>query len=89
MNALIDGAVIASREQLHDTLAQQLAFPAHYGRNLDALYDCLTDLTEDVELRLVHREELFAHLGVYADVLQALLRDACAENPRLHFTMEG
>ncbi len=88
MNALIDGAIIETREQLHDTLAQQLSLPEYYGRNLDALFDCLTDLSEDTELRLVHGEELFAHLGVYADVLCALLRDACGENPHLHFIVE-
>jgi len=88
MTALIDGAAIETRDQLHDALARQLSFPAYYGRNLDALFDCLTDLNEDTELLLVHADALFAHLGVYADVLQALLRDACEENPHLHFTAE-
>ena len=87
MAALIDGAAIETREQLHDELAEQLALPEYYGRNLDALFDCLTDLREDTELRLAHPEELFAHLGVYADVLQAVLRDACAENPHLLFEL--
>ena len=88
MNVLIDGAAIETREQLHDALARQLALPEYYGRNLDALFDCLTELREDAELRLVRRDELFAHLGVYADVLQNVLRDACEENPHLHFIVE-
>lgn len=88
MNALIDGAAIETREQLHDALARQLSFPAYYGRNLDALFDCLTDLAEDTELRLVHTDALFAHLGVYADVLQTLLQDACEENPHLYLITE-
>ena len=88
MYALIDGALIETREQLHETLARQLAFPEHYGRNLDALFDCLSDIHEDSELCLVHAEELFAHLGVYADVLRAVLRDACEENQHLRFVSE-
>jgi len=88
MNALIDGAAIETREQLHDALSRQLSFPDYYGRNLDALFDCLTDLAEETELRLVRRDELFAHLGVYADILQNVLRDACAENPHLHLITE-
>lgn len=88
MYALIDGAVIESRGDLHDALARQLSLPEWYGRNLDALYDCLTDVSEDTELVLRHGEELFAHLGVYADVLQTMLRDACDENPHLRFTRE-
>ena len=88
MNALIDGAAIETREQLHDALARQLSFPDYYGRNLDALFDCLTELREDAELRLVRRDELFAHLGVYADILQNVLRDACEENPHLRLITE-
>ena len=53
MTALIDGAAIETRDQLHDTLARQLSFPAYYGRNLDALFDCLTDLTEDTEAAVI------------------------------------
>ena len=88
MTALIDGAAIKTREQLHDALARQLSFPDYYGRNLDALFDCLTDLAEETELRLVRRDELFAHLGVYADILQNVLRDACEENPHLRLITE-
>ncbi|OBR64171.1 hypothetical protein A7K91_11600 [Paenibacillus oryzae] len=37
----IYGAAIANAEQLHQQLAKQLAFPAWYGNNLDALWDML------------------------------------------------
>ena len=30
---------------MHDELATRLEFPGYYGRNLDALNDCLRDLT--------------------------------------------
>jgi len=36
-----------SKEALHEYLAKRLAFPSYYGKNLDALYDCLTDIHED------------------------------------------
>lgn len=88
MYALIDGAAVRSRDELHDALARQLSLPAYYGRNLDALFDCLTELREECEITLRDPERLFAALGVYADVLQAVLRDAAAENPRLRFTLE-
>ncbi len=87
MIATIDGALIGNRDALHDALIGQLALPEWYGRNLDALYDCLTDLAEDTEIRILRRDELFAHLGVYADVLQSVVRDACENNPLLHLTI--
>ena len=35
---------LKSRESMLKTIAQTLDFPAHFGGNLDALYDCLTDM---------------------------------------------
>jgi RNAse (barnase) inhibitor barstar len=34
----------STREAMLKAVAAGLAFPAHFGANLDALYDCLTDL---------------------------------------------
>jgi len=33
-----------SKQDVLDTLARSFLFPAHFGKNLDALYDCMTDL---------------------------------------------
>ncbi|QIL82382.1 barstar family protein [Diaphorobacter sp. HDW4A] len=32
-----------SKQDILDLIAQQFMFPAHFGKNFDALYDCLTD----------------------------------------------
>ncbi|WP_211357244.1 barstar family protein [Nocardioides rubriscoriae] len=42
--AHVDGAHVATAPELHDALAAALGFPDWYGRNLDALHDCLGDL---------------------------------------------
>lgn len=33
-----------SKQEVLDMLAAQYTFPAHFGKNFDALYDCMTDL---------------------------------------------
>lgn len=33
-----------TKDALHDELSRALAFPSYYGRNLDALNDCLSDV---------------------------------------------
>ena len=33
-----------SKQEVLDGIAQSFLFPAHFGKNLDALYDCMTDL---------------------------------------------
>ncbi len=32
-----------SKQDILDLIAQQFYFPAHFGKNFDALYDCMTD----------------------------------------------
>ena len=33
-----------SKQEILDMIAAQYTFPAHFGKNFDALYDCMTDL---------------------------------------------
>lgn len=40
----IDFKGLKSRESMLKAVAAALGFPPHFGVNLDALYDCLTDL---------------------------------------------
>ena len=32
-----------SKQEALESIARQFTFPAHFGKNFDALYDCLTD----------------------------------------------
>jgi len=80
-------AGLQTKAELLSYLARKLDFPYYFGRNWDALADCLHDLSwlEDVAIRLVHAdvplkepEEQASYLGI--------LRDAVASweenNPR-------
>lgn len=77
----LDGLELRSVETVHDRFAQALALPEYYGRNLDALFDCLTDSRTLVTVRLLHREALEDRLGRRGRALVRLLRRAAAENP--------
>ena len=52
----LDGNLLADAAKVHDYLKEMLEFPEYYGSNLDALYDCLTDL-EDIEITINLPEE--------------------------------
>lgn len=39
---LLSGETVRSLDVLYDEIARQLAFPEHFGRNLDALWDVLS-----------------------------------------------
>ena len=49
----LDCRAILSREALHGALARTLDLPEWYGRNLDALADCLGDIAAETELHMV------------------------------------
>ena len=82
---ILDGASMESREALHDQLQNRLPLPAWYGRNLDALYDCLTDCPEPLTILLRNEPAARISLGTYGEKLFRVLEDAAGENPRLCF----
>ena len=75
----IDCTGISDARQLHEILARTLAFPGWYGRNLDALYDCLTALREDTVITLYGTQSL----GRWEKPFLRVLEDASRENLRL------
>lgn len=83
MRFVLDGARIADRAALHRALAEGLRFPEWYGGNLDALHDCLTDISKPVEIEIRNTRALEAALGGYARAFRRALTDSAAENENL------
>lgn len=72
---------------LHNYLRSVLALPVYYGANLDALYDCLTELDAATELVVPAVIADEAHLGWYGEQLLQVLQDAAEENEALTVTI--
>ena len=70
----LDGNLI--KEQGHDYLMEALSLPEYYGKNLYALYDCLTEM--ECEIELINASE------VDDDILETF-KDAANENNLLKF----
>lgn len=80
---VINCAAIDSREALHRIFADALSFPEWYGRNLDALYDCLTGISVQTQVRLLDWEIAEARLGKYGLSAKNVIAKAAFQNPRL------
>lgn len=80
---VVDCGTIETRAGLHAALADALNFPAWYGKNLDALHDCLTALGIDTALVLQNWSAAESRLGPYAARTAKVLAHAAGENPRL------
>lgn len=83
-NVIIDFTDITSEQQLHTLLADKLSFPEWYGCNLDALFDCLTDLSEETAITFVNSNTPDVSPDVRIELLLQVFQDAAEENNHLH-----
>ena len=84
---VLDGARMTDRKALHDYLQEALPLPAWYGRNLDALFDCLWEIGP-CTVRLTNAAALRASMGDYGDALIRVFRDAADDEPFFFFETE-
>lgn len=83
----IDCAELETANDFHNALAQALEFPDYYGKNLDALYDCLTEVDTEQELILDNWHQLEYRLKDYSGKALFVFHEACLENENLTVTL--
>ena len=86
MSIILNCENLTQRGQAHQYLAQMLDFPDYYGKNLDALFDCLTGLG-DCTIILDGGADLSRNGGYGAKVLK-VLEEAALANPRLRLEIQ-
>ena len=72
MKYILDGKKMVSRKEAHEYLKETFGFPEYYGENLDALHDCLTEMT-DVEVEFLNTDDMLEALGKYGEKLFQVL----------------
>ena len=75
---------ICTVRALHIYLAYKLELPAHYGKNLDALYDALCETSEDTKIVLAG-VPAGNEMAAYVPRLERMLSDAAQENGHMCF----
>ena len=76
MRATINAKRITDKESLHTLLRQKLSLPSDCGKNLDAVFDVLTDPGKDRIITIKHEALLRERLGDYAERFLRMLEDA-------------
>lgn len=87
MAIILEGSAMTDRAAAHSHLAQRLELPTYYGRNLDALYDVLTDIGTETEIILNDPGVVVELMGKYGEALLSTMQEAAEENPKLIVTL--
>ena len=83
-NVSLDAKKMVEKEKMHDYLAKKFDLPEHYGRNLDALFDCLCEINEPTPIKLKNENALDS---ATKESLIQLFHDVCNENELVKFEL--
>ena len=88
MKYVIDLNGVTTRQQFQELVVQSLPCPEYFGRNLDALYDVMTEWNEPTEIVFLQFQEFTHQMPGYAEAVENLCMDAMAENENVSVTFE-
>jgi len=72
----------------HEYLRAAFGFSDYYGMNLDALYDCLTEIDHDVTIMMPAQGDIHEALGDYGLRLLRVFTDAAEYNGHLNIRFQ-
>ncbi|MBQ4347538.1 MAG: barstar family protein [Firmicutes bacterium] len=79
---------MTDRTATHEYLKDKLALPDYYGKNLDALYDLLTEPGFSTQITICFKKDMELQLGSYGRALLDTLLDAAQKNPSFSVNIE-
>lgn len=89
MKCSVDFTNIRSYADIHGGLKKSLYLPEHYGENLDALYDSLTDMVEDDMVIVIKSfDRVTALSNDYAEKMLAVFRAVKDFSGSLHMSFD-
>jgi ribonuclease inhibitor len=82
---IIDGRMMTSKNAVYTHLDRIFSFPSHFGNNLDALWDVLTEENEATIIHFKHTEVLTKHLEDYGKKLLKVFKNL--EQKKANYTI--
>lgn len=91
---VLDGALLRTKAELMDSIASEFSFPGDWGRNWDAMSDCLQDLSwikkrvayllliDNAEMLLAQAE---ADINTFIEILEEVGAAWASDNPAVAF----
>ena len=83
-SVILDAKKMLKKEKMHEYFAKKFDLPEYYGKNLDALFDCLCEINEPTLIKLKNENALDKSTK---ESLVTLFLDICAENEMVKFEL--
>lgn len=80
---IFEAAKMTDKASALEHIAKKLNFPDYFGKNFDALNDCLTDISEETEISFDDISLFKSNLGISADMILKVLNHAAKQNGAL------
>lgn len=88
-NYVLDMKNVNSRDDFHNLVAREMDFPSYYGKNLDALWDLLTE-ENGVSVLIMNANKLEENLGDYGkSILRLFSEFGQIEGNKVDFIYSG
>ena len=81
----LDGRMMLTRSSAYDYMNRVFQFPDYFGKNLDALADCLSELNEEAIVIFINRHDMLEALEGYGEKILDVFRDVSAEGGTFTF----
>jgi len=90
MKYILDLSDVTDRDELYDAIEDQLPVPNYFGRNLDALYDDLSEVGDNWDLVVKNYEEFADSDPQYFKKFKHTLKDLMVDIPdfTVHFSSD-
>lgn len=86
---VIDAIEMISSDVAHSYLARKLSFPDYYGKNLDALHDCITDISDPTHIVLYHFTDMSVKTRSFLCPIIRTLKASVEENKNLTLSIDN
>lgn len=80
---LLNGKRMINKKETHLYIKRKLELPDYYGKNLDALWDLLTIMSDPINIIILNGEYITENLGEYGNSLISVFEDVAKTNDRV------
>ncbi|MDO5725640.1 MAG: barstar family protein [Tissierellia bacterium] len=72
----LNGIQFKTKDYAHEYIRSQFGFPEYYGKNLDALWDMLQEISKPTTITMINSQKVVGYLGDYGEALIELFEEA-------------